>query len=283
MTASRAQAVLAIATMSLGAWGCATKKHVREAIAPVQQQVNQVQKDTAANKAAIGDLDRSVASADEKATDAGRRAQEAANAAAQANSAAQQAQSRADQANNTATQAMNNVTQVSQQLQNLYNYTLSNTTQVFFRVGQSVLTPEAKQTLDQAVANAGNMHNFVIEVEGFTDKTGGKAYNLELARRRADAVVRYLTVDKNVPLRNVRELGVGSEFPNAENATRAQRKENRRVDVKIYSLNLSGQPSGANSGNTTPEMNRTTPTATGTSDRMNTTTPRSTSPNQPQQ
>src|SRR5579872_3016786 len=121
MTASRAQAVLAVATMSLGAWGCATKKHVREAIAPVQQQVNQVQKDTASNKSAIGDLDRSVASADEKATDAGRRAQEAANAAAQANSAAQQAQSRADQANNTATQAMTNVTQVSQQLQNLDN------------------------------------------------------------------------------------------------------------------------------------------------------------------
>jgi outer membrane protein OmpA-like peptidoglycan-associated protein len=289
MTASRAQAVLAIATMSLGAWGCATKKHVREAIAPVQQQVNQVQKDTASNKSAIGDLDRSVASADEKATDAGRRAQEAANAAAQANSAAQQAQNRADQANNLANQAMTNVTQVSQQLQNLDNYTLSNTTQVFFKVGQSVLTPEAKQTLDQAVSNAGNMHNFVIEVEGFTDKTGGKAYNLELARRRADAVVRYLTVDKNVPLRNVRELGIGSEFPNAENRTRAQRKENRRVDVKIYSLNLSGQPSGASSTNTTPEMNRTTPT--GTSDRMNTTTPqqmpqttpRSTSPNQPQQ
>jgi outer membrane protein OmpA-like peptidoglycan-associated protein len=277
--------------MSLGAWGCATKKHVREAIAPVQQQVNQVQKDTAANKSAIGDLDRSVASADEKATDAGRRAQEAANAAAQANSAAQQAQSRADQANNTATQAMNNVTQVSQQLQNLDNYTLSNTTQVFFKVGQSVLTPEAKQTLDQAVANAGNMHNFVIEVEGFTDRTGGRAYNLELSRRRADAVVRYLTVEKDVPLRNVRELGVGSDFPNAENRTRAQRKENRRVDVKIYSLNLSGQPSGANSSNTTPEMNRMTPTGTGTSDRMNTTTPqqmpqttpRSTSPNQPNQ
>jgi outer membrane protein OmpA-like peptidoglycan-associated protein len=275
MTAFRAEAVIAIATLSLGAWGCATKKHVREAIAPVQQQVNQVQKDTESNKTAIGDLDRQVASADEKAADAGRRAQEAANAAQQANSAAQQAANRADQANNLAQQAMTNVNQVNQQLQNLDNYTLSNTAQVFFRVGQSTLSPEAKQILDQAVANAGNMHNFVIEVEGFTDRTGGKAYNLELARRRADAVVRYLTVDKNVPLRNVRELGVGSDFPNAENRTRAQRKENRRVDVKIYSLNLTGQP-GANSMNQNQDMNRTTPT--GTSDRMNTTTPQSTMP-----
>ena len=55
MTALRMQIVLAIAALSLATWGCATKKHVREAIAPVQQQVNQVQKDTEANKAAIGD------------------------------------------------------------------------------------------------------------------------------------------------------------------------------------------------------------------------------------
>ena len=35
--------------------GCATKKHVREAIAPVQQQVNTVQKQANDNKTAIGD------------------------------------------------------------------------------------------------------------------------------------------------------------------------------------------------------------------------------------
>lgn len=275
MVASRAQAVIALAGLSLGTWGCATKKHVREAIAPVQQQVNQVQKDTQANKSAIGDLDRQVASADEKAQDAGRRAQEAANAAAQANSAAQQAASRADQANTLAQQAANNANQATQQLQNLDNYSLSSTLQVFFRVGQSTLSREAKDQLDQAVSNAGNMHNYIVEVEGFTDKTGGRAYNLELARRRADAVVRYLTVDKNIPLRNVRELGVGPDFPNAENRTRAQRKENRRVDVKIYALNLSGQPNAMGSSD---RMNRTTP-----QQQPNPNMPQTTPPNQPNQ
>jgi len=261
--------------LSLGTWGCATKKHVREAIAPVQQQVNQVQKDTAANKTAIGDLDRQVASVDEKAQDAGRKATDAANAAAQANSAAQQASNQANSANALAQQAMSGVSNVNNQLQNLDNYSLANTLQVYFKVGQSVLTDDAKQQLDQAVGNAGGMHNYVIEVEGFTDKTGSKAYNLELARRRADAVVRYLTVDKNIPLRSVRELGVGADFPNAENRTRAQRKENRRVDVKIYALNLNGQ-GGTNSSmnQTTPnDMNQTTPAASGTSDRINRTTP----------
>jgi outer membrane protein OmpA-like peptidoglycan-associated protein len=270
MISIREQVVVAtVAALSLGIWGCATKKHVREAIAPVQQQVNQVQKDTASNKTAIGDLDRQVASADEKAQDAGRKAQEAANAAAQANSAAQQAATSADSANSQAQQAINSANQVGQtlqtSLQNLDNYTETKNVQVFFRIDQSTLSKEAKEQLDEAVQNAGGMHNYIVEVEGFTDRTGGKAYNLDLARRRADAVVHYLTVEKDIPLRDVRQLGVGSEFPNADNKTRAARKENRRVDVKIYSLNLTAQP-----GNTS--MNETTPTelnpATGSSDRM---------------
>jgi OOP family OmpA-OmpF porin len=259
----RAQAVIAaVATLSLGTWGCATKKHVREAIAPVQQQVNQVQKDTSSNKTSIGDLDRTVAGVDEKAQDAGRRAKEAAEAAERANSAAKQADSKADAANSLAQQANTNADKVGQtlqtSLQNLDNYNLSNTVQVFFKVGQSTLTQEAKDQLDQSVSGSSAMRNYIVEVEGFADRTGSKAFNLELARRRADAVVRYLTLEKNIPLRSVRELGVGSEFPNADNKTRAARKENRRVDVKIYSLNLTGQPGSQQAGTS----DRTTPTAT---------------------
>jgi outer membrane protein OmpA-like peptidoglycan-associated protein len=280
MIGIREQAVVVgVAALSLGIWGCATKKHVREAIAPVQQQVNQVQKDTASNKTAIGDLDRQVASADEKGQDAGRKAQDAATAAAQANSAAQQAASSADSANSQAQQALNSANQVGQtlqtSLQNLDNYTEAKNVQVFFRTGQSTLSKDAKEQLDEAVQNAAGMHNFIVEVEGFTDRTGSKAYNLELARLRADAVVHYLTVEKEIPLRDVRQLGVGSEFPNADNKTRAARKENRRVDVKIYSLNLTAQPGNSSMNQTTPaELNP----ATGDSDRVKTPT---NSPNNP--
>src|SRR5579872_6352673 len=81
----------AVLAAALVTGGCATKKHVREAIAPVQQQVSDIDKRTNENKTAIGDLDRSVATADEKATDAGKRAAQAAEAAAAANRAAQEA------------------------------------------------------------------------------------------------------------------------------------------------------------------------------------------------
>jgi flagellar motor protein MotB len=57
--------------------------------------------------------------------------------------------------------------------------------------------------------------------------------------------VHYLSVEHNVPLRAIRELGAGSDFPDANNKTREDRKENRRVDVKIYQLDVSGQAQAA--------------------------------------
>ena len=227
--------------------GCATKKHVREAIAPVQQQVNDVNKRTAENKTAIGDLDRSIATTDEKASDAGKRAAQAAEAASAAQNSANQAGQRADSANSAAQQAQQGVARLDRSLQNLDNYRLTDTKQVYFKTGQSVLDKDAKAELDNAIAALGNAHNFVIEIEGFADHTGNKALNMELSRKRADAVVRYLTVDHNVPLRDVRELGIGSDFPNAVNKTRADRKNNRRVDLKIYSLDITGGQASATS------------------------------------
>jgi outer membrane protein OmpA-like peptidoglycan-associated protein len=236
--------------------GCATKKHVREAIAPVQQQVNEVQKQTADNKTAIGDLDRSVATADEKATDAGKRAAQAAEAAAAAQNTANQAGTRADAANQAAIQAQQGVSRLDRSLQNLDNYRLVDTKQVFFRSGLSNLDKEALAELDSAIAALGNIRNYIIEIQGFADQTGSKALNLELSQRRAETVVRYLTVDHNVPLRDVRVLGIGSEFPNAVNKTREDRKNNRRVDVKIYALDITGnqsQAEGPNNGQSTAD------------------------------
>lgn len=226
--------------------GCATKKHVREAIAPVQQQVNTVQKQTADNKTAIGDLDRQVSSTDEKATDAGKRAGQALDAANTANQAATQAGQRADAANSAAQQAQSGVARLDHSLQNLDNYKLIDTKQVYFKTGRFTLDKDAQAELDNALQSLGSMHSYVIEIEGFADRTGNKNMNLELSRKRADSVVRYLTVDHNVPLRDIRQLGIGSEFPNAVNKTKADRKENRRVDVKVYALDITGGQASAN-------------------------------------
>ncbi len=242
--------VLTVCTLSNV--GClATHKHVREAIAPVQDQVNKtqgqvntLQKQSDDNKQSIGDLDRQVATADEKATDAGKRATEAAEAAAKANAAAADAAQKATAANTAATDAQQGVTRVDQNLQNvvsnLDSYKLVTTQPVYFGFAKSSLSKDDQAKLDDAIQKVGGMKNYVIEVEGYADRTGNVSFNRELSRKRADAVVHYLSVEHSIPLRSIRELGAGSDFPEADNRTRDARKENRRVDVKIYSLDLNG-------------------------------------------
>jgi outer membrane protein OmpA-like peptidoglycan-associated protein len=243
--------------LSLASVGCATKKHVREAIAPVQNQVNQtqaqvgtLQKTTEDNKKqtdqAIGDLDRQVATADEKAADAGKKAAEAAAAAAQANSAAVAAAQRAEAANTLAQQTG---TKLDTTITNLDNYKLISTSPVYFGLGKSVLAKDEQAKLDDAIQKLSSMKGYIVEVAGYADRTGNVVYNRELSRKRADAVVHYLAVEHNIPLRSIRQLGVGSDFPDAVNKTRDDRKANRRVDVKIYMLDVTGQ---AQASNTSP-------------------------------
>jgi outer membrane protein OmpA-like peptidoglycan-associated protein len=241
----------ALLVLSLTGVGCATKKHVREAIAPVQDQANKtqshvdaLQKQTDENKQSIGDLDRQVATADEKAVEAGKKASEAAEAAAKANAAAAEAAQRADAARNAAQQTQ---AKLDTSLQNLDNYKLVTTQPVYFGLNRATLTKDEQQKLDDAVQKIGAMKMYIVEVEGFADHTGNSTYNRELSRKRADTVVHYLAVEHNIPLRSIREIGAGADFPNADNKTRAARKENRRVDVKIYTLDVTGQSPAAES------------------------------------
>lgn len=232
--------------MSLFTGGClATRKHVRNTIEPVQQQVSDVNKKTEQNTASIGDLDRNVAKVNEATMEADRKATAAGQSADRANQAANQAQTAANNATNLAQQGIARADQLQQRIESLDNYKLVNTEKVYFRVNRYELTQDEKAKLDQAVSNIQNMKNYVIEIAGYTDKTGSRAANLELSRRRAEAVVRYLTVEKNIPLRKIHDVGAGSEFPNADNKTRAARKENRRVDIRIFALD---QPGGSQTG-----------------------------------
>jgi outer membrane protein OmpA-like peptidoglycan-associated protein len=255
----------AITVLSLFTGACATKKHVREAVAPVQNQVNEVSKKTDQNTTSIGDLDRNVAKVDERAMEADRKAVAAAESANKANQLASQAQQSATSATQLAQQGITRTGQLENTINNLDNYKLATTEKVYFRVNRAALTPEDREKLDQAVQAVQSAKNYVIEVEGYTDRTGSKAANLELGRRRAEAVVRYLTVDKNIPLRKIHDVGVGAEFPNAVNKTRADRKENRRVDVKIFTLDASGTGTQLQSASQTPTQTPTqTPAATST-------------------
>lgn len=117
--------------------------------------------------------------------------------------------------------------------------------------------------LDEAVGQLQSTKNFIMEVQGFADSTGSAASNLELSRKRADAVVRYLTSKHNIPLRRISMLGMGEDDPNADNKSREGRKQARRVEVRVFSRDLGSQNAG-NAG--AANMPRTTGSAARTED-----------------
>ena len=236
------KASVAVSTMLLlgfGATGCATKKYARGVVAPVEARVSTNEKKTADHASAIGELENGLSRTDEKAMDADRKAVAAGQEAAKANSAAGAAQQSADQAKLLAD---NGMTRIGEVVENFDNYKLVTTEKVLFPFGKSVLTKDAKVQLDAAVGSITSAKNYVLEVQGFTDKTGSASGNIVLSQKRADEVVRYLTTQHHVPLRKIHVLGLGADEPAADNKTRDGRTQNRRVEMKVFALDLGSGP-----------------------------------------
>jgi outer membrane protein OmpA-like peptidoglycan-associated protein len=244
----------------------------------VETRVGAVERRSAEQAAALGDVENNVSRVDERAMEADRKAGAAGQAAQQAQTSADAARSRADEAHQMADQTRSRLTDL---VGNLDNYQHVTTESLFFALNKSKLTKDEMQKLDDAVARLQGNNNYVLEIQGYTDATGSAAKNLELSRRRADEVVRYLTTKHNVPLRRIHVLGVGEDVPNADNSSREARKQNRRVDINVYaraveggagttaatqqgfgSTNTSNQDRSRSAGSTSTPANTTTGSAT---------------------
>lgn len=106
-------------------------------------------------------------------------------------------------------------------------------TGVNFAFDKATLTPEAKDILEEAVTLLKETDDIVeVRVEGHTDSIGSEAYNQELSQRRAESVVDYLT-SRGVSGSNLVPVGLGENFPVANNDTEAGRAANRRVDFVV--------------------------------------------------
>jgi OmpA-OmpF porin, OOP family len=72
--------------------------------------------------------------------------------------------------------------------------------------------------------------NLKLEIDGFTDSTGDGAHNLDLSKRRADAVRSVLVSQFNVDGSRLTSSGFGPGKPVASNDTPDGRAQNRRVE-----------------------------------------------------
>lgn len=103
---------------------------------------------------------------------------------------------------------------------------------VNFDFDKSVIRPEGKPVLDEAITVLKEEPGITIVVEGHTDSIGTDAYNMKLSERRADAVADYLAAG-GVSRKRMSTVGFGESKPVASNETEDGRAQNRRVEFKI--------------------------------------------------
>lgn len=216
--------------------GCATKKFVRRTVSPIEQKLSQLERNTSEHASSIEELDKGVSRADERALSADQRASAASQEATRAREQAALAGKSADEARSVADRGLTRAGEVGQTLgariDRLDNYQLVSTESVQFGSGRSDPNAEAKEALDGIAQKVASLKRYVIEVRGFTDPTGPREHNLELSRKRAAAVVRYLTINQKIPLHRIHLMGCGSDSPVADNSTREGRRQNRRVEIR---------------------------------------------------
>jgi outer membrane protein OmpA-like peptidoglycan-associated protein len=215
--------------------GCATKNYVKKTVDPVNGKVDQQGQAIAQTNQNLDqtkqtldqtkqNLDQTRATLEKDETDING-----------ANERAVSAGNRADEANNKATQIGRDLGDLKNTVANLDDYKQVAETTVNFKFNSDKLTPDAKQELDQMVANQQNHKRYFVAVEGFTDQTGSDDYNTALSRRRADTVVEYLVAEHNIPIYRIHMVGLGKQKPVEEARTRAAQAKNRRVEVALFS------------------------------------------------
>ena len=185
-----------------GFWGrvnpFARKSYVKRQTDPIRDRVNELDDLTAANGRAIKDTDAraqaGIKLASDKANEADQHAIDAGNKATMAQQSAQQATTR--------------IQTVETVVGNIDQYKASNQTEIRFKPGQTVLSKNAKDALDEMANGVKGQRGYIIEVQGFSSGKGQTA--ITNSQKMAESVVRYMVLNNEVPVYRIYLVGMGN-------------------------------------------------------------------------
>ena len=192
----------------------ASKAYVRRHVQPIQDRVNELDELTAANRKLIRDVDaraqQGIQQASEKANLADEHAVEASN--------------KAQMAHQTAAALDTRLGTDETVVGNIDQYKSGAQTEIRFRPGQTVLSKQAKDALDDLAAQVKGQHGYIIEVQGFSSGRGQAA--IANSKKMADSVERYLVLNHDVPAYRIYVVGMG-------NASQEKRAVGTRIEVSL--------------------------------------------------
>jgi OmpA-OmpF porin, OOP family len=102
---------------------------------------------------------------------------------------------------------------------------------IYFDTDKAVLKPESRPTLEQIAKLLTSQPQLNVFIVGDTDNQGAYEYNLDLSRRRAEAIAAELVKSFRIAQPRLRTAGLGFLAPVGSNASEAGRALNRRVEL----------------------------------------------------
>ena len=102
---------------------------------------------------------------------------------------------------------------------------------IYFDTGKADIKPESDETMKEIAKLLQGDPKLKLYVVGHTDNQGTLDMNMDLSRRRADAVLAALTSKYAVPVGRLRSYGCGPYSPVASNDNEEGRAKNRRVEL----------------------------------------------------
>jgi len=221
-----------------GFWGkmnpLARKKWVKRQVSPVKDRLNELDQLSAKNASDIKDVDARAQAGIHQAQ----------NTADQADQQAKQADTQAVQAQQIATQATTQTAELNTTVSNLDQYQQIADMEIHFRRVQTTLNAKAKAALDQVATQLAGQKGYIVEVQGYSQVRGQAG--IQRSRTMADAVVRYLVVDHQVPVYRIYRVAMG----NSPHDTTQSREGGTVVHVTLMhnSLAALNTPASTNAG-----------------------------------
>jgi outer membrane protein OmpA-like peptidoglycan-associated protein len=101
---------------------------------------------------------------------------------------------------------------------------------ILFDTDSDILKPESAGVIKEISTALYKHPELKVEIDGYTDSSGNASHNMDLSKRRAEAVMNVLVAQFGLDQSRLTAAGFGSKNPISSNNTPEGRAQNRRVE-----------------------------------------------------